>query len=51
VVGAIFFTIFGLLGGALVFVSMYAVGELVSLLLSVEESTRYTALVLRDRPQ
>jgi len=51
VVGAIFFTIFGLLGGGLAFISLYAVGDLVSLLLSVEESTRFTALVLRDRPQ
>jgi len=51
VFAAIFLTIFGLLGGGLVFISLYAVGDLVSLLLSVEESTRYTALILRDRPQ
>lgn len=51
VIGAIFITIFGLLVGGLVFVSMYAVADLVTLLISVEEATRYTALVLRDRPQ
>lgn len=51
VVAAIFFTIFALLGGGLIFISMYAVGDLVTLLLSVEESTRFTALMLRDRPQ
>jgi hypothetical protein len=48
---AIFMTIFGLLGGGLVFITLYAVSDLVSLLISVEEATRFTALVLRDRPQ
>ena len=51
VIMAIFFTIFGLLGGGLVFITLYAVSDLVTLLISVEEATRFTALLLRDRPQ
>lgn len=51
VIGVIFVTIFGLLGAGLASVSIYAMGELVTLLLALEENTRYTALILRDRPQ
>ncbi len=51
VIMAIFLTIFGLLGGGLVFITLYAVSDLVTLLISVEEATRFTALLLRDRPQ
>lgn len=51
VLGVIFVTVFGLLIAGLASVSVYAMGELVTLLLALEENTRYTALILRDRPQ
>jgi hypothetical protein len=50
-IGAILFTLGGLFFGGLIFISLLAIGEAVSLMISVEESTRYTALILRDRPQ
>ena len=37
--------IFGLLGA----LAIYGVGELVYLLINIEENTRYSAIVLRDR--
>ena len=41
--------IFELLFGGLIFLGIYAVGDLISLLINIEENTRFTALLMRDR--
>ena len=46
IIGALISLIFGALGA----LGMYAVGELISLLISVEENTRYSASQLHSRP-
>jgi hypothetical protein len=42
---ALIILIFGLMGA----LAIYGVGELVYLLINIEENTRYSAIVLRDR--
>ncbi len=40
-----------LLAGGLAALGVFAVGDLVSLLINIEENTRFTALLMRDRMQ
>ncbi len=40
-----------LIGGGLAAIGVYAIGELISLFINIEENTRFTALILRDRMQ
>ena len=40
-----------LLGGGLAAIGVFAIGEMVSLLVNIEENTRFTALLMRDRMQ
>lgn len=40
-----------LLAGGLAAIGVFAVGDLVSLLLNIEENTRFSALLMRDRMQ
>jgi hypothetical protein len=44
-IGAVFILLGGLLGA----LGVYAIGELVSLLINIEENTRFSAIILRDR--
>ena len=37
--------------GGLTALGIYAIGELISLLINIEENTRFTALIVRDRMQ
>ncbi len=43
--GALIVLLFGLLGA----LGIFAVGDLIYILINIEENTRYSALVLRDR--
>ncbi len=38
-----------LVAGGLSAIGIYAIGELISLFINIEENTRFTALILRDR--
>lgn len=40
-----------LLFGGLIFLGIFALGDLISLLINIEENTRFTALLMRDRMQ
>ena len=40
-----------LIAGGLTALGIYAVGELIALLINIEENTRFTALIVRDRMQ
>ena len=40
-----------LISGLLTALGIYAIGELISLLINIEENTRFTALIIRDRMQ
>ncbi len=51
VVGAIISGLFSLLIGIIWAVTLFAVGDFVSILLSIEENTRSTAVMLRSQPQ
>lgn len=50
IVGGIIVAFFGLLYGGAVGVTLFAAGDLVSLLLALEENTRTTAALLRGQP-
>jgi hypothetical protein len=47
----IFAVLIELIAGGLTAIGTYAVGELISLFINIEENTRYTALIIRDRMQ
>ncbi len=50
-VSSIFGAVVVLIGGGLSAIGVYAVGELIFLLINIEENTRFTALIIRDRMQ
>ncbi len=47
----IFAVLIEVIGGGLTAVGIYAIGEMISLFINIEENTRFTALVVRDRLQ
>lgn len=51
VVGGIIGAVFTVIGGALGALGVYAFGELISLVISMEENTRQSALALQSKPQ
>jgi hypothetical protein len=50
ILGGIISAFFTIIMGALVSLGLYAFGELISLLVSLEENTRATVLLLQNRP-
>ena len=48
---AIVMAVFELLIGGLIFLGVFAIGDLISLLINIEENTRFSALLMRDRLQ
>ena len=48
---SVFVAVIELLFGGLAALGTYAIGDLVSLLVNIEENTRFTALIIRDRMQ
>lgn len=49
-IGRVFMALASLVGGVLSAVVVYSVGELIYLFINIEENTRFTALMLRERP-
>ena len=50
-VSAIVLAVVELLAGGLSALGVYAIGELLYVLINIEENTRFTALIIRDRMQ
>ena len=49
-IGGLFLAFFGLLYGGAIGLTLFAAGDLISLLLALEENTRNTAALLRGQP-